>query len=106
VRQAAGVYDVLRGRQSLASCLIRTRVEGLSIAPAGLQAVTTSVLRRCDDVLGVLQAEALSARAFQSLVRFLDQFAEQGRPRLGGIVVNMFQYQPGGQAVVHDAPTA
>ena len=143
VRQAAGVYEVLSGRQPLASCLIRTRVDNLSILPAGqwppdegdhawrfsraawsslldqasraaelvlvdtaagLQSVTTSVLRHCDDVLGVLQAEALGARSFQSLTRFLDQFAEQGRPRLGGIVVNMFQYQPGGsQAVVHDA---
>jgi chromosome partitioning protein len=143
VRQAAGVYEVLTGRQPLASCLIRTRVDGLTILPAGqwppddgdhawrfsraawaslldqasraaelvlvdtaagLQAVTTSVLRQCDDVLGVLQAEALGARSFQSLTRFLDQFAEQGRPRLGGIVVNMFQYQAGGsQALVHDA---
>jgi len=142
VRQAAGVYDVLAGRKPLASCLIPTRVNGLSILPAGqwpaddgdhswrfsrsawaslldqasraaelvlvdtaagLQAVTTSVLRHCDDVLGVLQAEALSARSFQSLTKFLDQFAEQGRPRLGGIVVNMFQHQTGGQSVVHDA---
>jgi chromosome partitioning protein len=143
VRRAAGVYDVLSGRQPVASCLIRTRVERLSILPAGqwppddgdhawrfsraawaslfdqaaraaelvlvdtaagLQAVTTSVLRHCDDVLGVLQAEALGARSFQSLVRFLDQFADKGRPRLGGIVVNMFQYETGGsQAVVHDA---
>jgi chromosome partitioning protein len=140
VRQAAGVYEVLCGRQAVANCLIRTRVDGLSILPAGqwpadegerfsraawaslfeqagraaelvlvdtaagLQYVTTSVLRQCDDVLGVLQAEALGARAFHSLMRFLEQFAEQGKPRLGGIVVNMFQYQAGGsQAVVHDA---
>jgi chromosome partitioning protein len=142
VRQAAGVYEVLRGRLPLSGCLIRTRVQGLRIVPAGqwpaddgeswrfapaawaslfdqaaraaelvlvdtaagLQAVTTAVLRQCDDVLGVLQAEAVGARSFQSLVRFLEQFDGQGRPRLGGIVVNMFQHQPGGtQAVVHDA---
>lgn len=71
---------------------------------AGLQGVATSVIRHCDDVLGVLQAEFLSARSFQGLIRFLEQFAEQGRPRLGGIVVNMFHYQQGASHhAVHDA---
>lgn len=36
--------------------------------------------------------------------KFLEQFAEQGRPRLGGIVVNMFHYQQGvSHHAVHDA---
>jgi cellulose biosynthesis protein BcsQ len=56
-------------------------------------------------VLGVLQAEVLGARSFQGLLKYLEQFSLQGRPRLGGIVVNMFQYQQGASSypAVHDA---
>ena len=71
---------------------------------AGLQGVATSVMRHCDEVLGVLQAEALSARSFRGLLNFIGQFSKEGRPRLGGIVVNMFHYQQGASHhAVHDA---
>ncbi len=71
---------------------------------AGLHSVTTAVLRGCDEVVGVVQAEALGVRSFPALVGFLQGCATEGRPRLSGVVVNMFQYeQRVAHAVLHEA---
>ena len=71
---------------------------------AGLHGVTTAVLRGCDEVVGVVQAEALGVRSFPALLAFLQGFAPEGRPRLSGVVVNMFQYeQRVSHAALHEA---
>lgn len=71
---------------------------------AGLHRATTAVLRACDEVVGVVQAEVLGVRSFPALLGFLEGCAPEGRPHLSGVVVNMFQYEHRvSHAALHEA---
>jgi chromosome partitioning protein len=58
--------------------------------PAGMFGVTRQVLSACDNVIGVLQAEAIAERSFGRFVQALKQFGHEAPPVLG-VVLNMLQ---------------
>ena len=59
--------------------------------PAGMFDTTADVLAACTHVVGVLQSEMIAARAAAMLERGLEALPVDVRPKLAGVVVNMFQ---------------
>lgn len=58
--------------------------------PAGMFGTTRHVLSACDNVVGVLQAEAIAERSFGRFVQALEQYGQEAPPVLG-VVLNMLQ---------------
>lgn len=59
--------------------------------PAGMFHTTGAVLRAATHVVGVFQAEMVSSRSFDRFMHGLDAVPIEVRPKLAGVVVNMFQ---------------
>lgn len=59
--------------------------------PAGMFDVTADVLGACTHVVGVLQSELVASRSSAMLERGIAAIPADRRPRLLGVVVNMFQ---------------
>ncbi len=59
--------------------------------PAGMFDVTADVLASCTHAVGVLQSELVASRSSAMLERGIAAIPAERRPRLLGVVVNMFQ---------------
>lgn len=64
--------------------------------PAGMFHVTQPILCSCSHVVGVFQAEMVSSRSFSMFMRGLSMVPRPQRPKLAGVVVNMFRGQSTG----------
>ena len=70
--------------------------------PAGLRGITRTAASCSSHVLGVAQAEPLSARAFRLLPNLLQELGPKG-PILLGVVVNMLDYRNPASVATLDA---
>jgi chromosome partitioning protein len=59
--------------------------------PAGMFHATQSVLRSASHLVGVFQADMVACRSFPIFLQAVDALPEGQRPKLAGVVVNMFQ---------------
>ncbi len=64
--------------------------------PAGMFHTTRAVLGASTHVVGVFQADLVSSRSFPVFLESVNALPELERPKLAGVVVNMFQGRAGG----------
>ncbi len=64
--------------------------------PAGMFHTTRAVMGAATHVVGVFQADPVSSRSFPVFLESVHALPEPERPKLAGVVVNMFQGRAGG----------